>query len=427
MSERPADVRIEDLTDPVFPPEIAEAMEAFEPLAEAVVFDVQTLLDQACAETGLDDFGDDLHVAPLAVIMEVADTEASLGVLGRLSVWNNLLGNAKTKLLVADLLKRHPEIHEIPVSRPIVIAGQARTGTTHLHNLMSCDPNLRTLPYWEACEPVPPLAEQGQAFDVDPRWTRCEQSLAGLNTALPLFKRMHDMYPDHIHEEISLLAIACGGMAMETMVNSTTWRDWYLASDQTPYYEYMKTMLKVLSFQSGRTASGDLKRWLLKSPQHVEQLPTLMKVFPDATVICTHRDPVSVTASGMTMLAYTARMSVQSDQLTRVGRYWGDRFERMFRSYVADRDVVPASQSIDVLFHEFMADDIGTVRRIYDVAGLEFTDELVAATEAFMEEHPRGKYGRVLYDTNQFGVDRAERRQALQFYVDRFGVQIEGS
>ena len=186
------------------------------------------------------------------------------------------------------------------------------------------------------------------------------------------------MYPDHIHEEISLLAITYGGMMMETMINSTGWRDWYKASDQTPMYEYLKTVLKVLSFQSG---SG--KRWLLKSPQHVEQLPTLCKVFPDATVICTHRDPVSVTASGITMMAYTARMSIQPHHLKRVGLYWADRFEDMFRSYASERDAVPASQSIDVLFHEFMADDVGMVKRIYELADQPFTPELQAAMDQF--------------------------------------------
>lgn len=422
MSERPPDVRIDDLVDPEYPAEIQGAFEMLKPMAEALVWDADAILNQACADTGLDDFGDDLHVEPLQMFVKCAVEEADLSSIGSMSVWNNLVTLAKNRLLIADLLKRHPEIHEIPIDRPIVIAGQARTGTTHLHNLISCDSTLRSLPYWEANEPVPPLDEQGKSFDVDPRWQRTAEQLDGLNGALPHFKRIHDMYPDHIHEEISLLAIAYGGMMMETMINSTSWRDYYNASDQTPMYEYLKTLLKVLGFQSG---GG--KRWLLKSPQHVEQLPTLHKVFPDATVVCTHRDPVSVTTSGITMMAYTARMSIQPQHLKRVGLYWSDRFESMFRSYAADRDAVPANQSIDVLFHEFMADDVGMVKRIYELADQPFTPELQAAMDQFMVDHPRGKHGRVAYDLGQFDIDRDERRSALQFYVDRFGVQVEGT
>ena len=41
------------------------------------------------------------------------------------------------------------------MSAPIVILGLPRTGTTHLHNLLSQDPALRSLPYWESLEPIP--------------------------------------------------------------------------------------------------------------------------------------------------------------------------------------------------------------------------------------------------------------------------------
>ena len=39
-----------------------------------------------------------------------------------------------------------------------------------------------------------------------------------------------------------------------------------------------------------------------------------------------------------------------------------------------------------------------------------------------MAEHPRGKFGRVRYSPDAVGLDEAERRAAMQFYVDRFGV-----
>jgi len=53
----------------------------------------------------------------------------------------------KNRLLIQDVLIRHPEIHDIEITRPIIIAGLPRTGTTHLHNLISADPALRSLPY----------------------------------------------------------------------------------------------------------------------------------------------------------------------------------------------------------------------------------------------------------------------------------------
>ena len=69
-----------------------------------------------------------------------------------------ILGLLKNRLLIEDLLGRHPEILDEQIVAPIIICGLPRTGTTHLHNLMSADPALRSLPYWESLEPVLPAS-----------------------------------------------------------------------------------------------------------------------------------------------------------------------------------------------------------------------------------------------------------------------------
>jgi Sulfotransferase family len=208
-------------------------------------------------------------------------------------------------------------------------------------------------------------------------------------------------------------------MLFETLAPMPTWRDYYLAHDQTPHYEYLRTVLKALQWLRGGA------RWVLKSPQHIEQFGPLAATFPEATFIVTHRDPVSVTTSVATMITYTSRISQARVDPARIGGYWSDRTERMLRSCVAGRDLLPDRQSIDVRFDEFMADDVAMVERIYDLAGQPFTPRTRAAMDAFMADHPRGKFGGVLYDLADFGLDRDERRQALRFYVERFGVTEE--
>ena len=167
-------------------------------------------------------------------------------------------------------------------------------------------------------------------------------------------------------------------------------------------------------------------RWVLKSPQHLEQFGPLSTVFPDATFVVTHRDPVSVTASLTTMMSYLARLNLETVDPKFVGGYWADRLETMLRACVRDRDLLPAERSIDVRFNEFMADDVGMVERIYAIAEQPFTGDVGAALDAFMQTHPRGRHGGVVYDLAEFGLDRAERRRALQFYVDRFDLELEG-
>jgi hypothetical protein len=416
---RPPDLRIDDLAAPRLPPELLASRPVIEESARALVLEVDALCEQAARETGLDDFGEAIYREPLTVLLEALDRDPGLSPLGRVSTHAQLLQFLKNRLLFEDLWKREPGIRDIPIEAPIVIAGLPRTGTTHLHNLLAADPALRSLPWWEALEPVPPLAEQGRRFDVDPRIERAAAGIAMRNAVLPHFDRMHDMYVDHVHEEIHLLAIAGSTMFFETLAPLPAWREWYLGTDQTPWYAYLKRILQALVHLRGG------RRWVLKSPQHLEQFGPLLRVFPDAVTVVTHRDPVSITASFATMIGYGARMSRDPVDPPALGRYWADRIERMLRACVADRAKLPAQRSIDVRFDEFMRDDVAMVRRIFDLADQPFTPSVEAAMQAFMKEHPRGKHGRVAYDLADFDLDRAERRRALQFYVDHFGVALE--
>lgn len=172
--------------------------------------------------------------------------------------------------------------------------------------------------------------------------------------------------------------------------------------------------------------AGVQPRWVLKSPQHLEQIPALLRTFPDATVVFTHRDPVSVIASFVTMVSYSARTNRSAPiDVAGIGRYWSERILDLYAACTRDRDLVPAGRSIDVHFDDFMADDIAMVERIYDIAGLEFTPVTRAAMDAFMAEHPRGKFGGVVYDLDQLGLDAAAIRAAASGYIERFQVRLE--
>jgi hypothetical protein len=81
---------------------------------------------------------------------------------------------------------------------------------------------------------------------------------------------------------------------------------------------------------------------------------------------------------------------------------------------------------VDVLFHDFMADDLGTIERIYAAAELPMTAEARAAHGAFVAENRRGKHGRVVYDLERdFGLDPAVVRRRFDFYFERIAVRPE--
>ncbi len=418
MNAKASDIRISDLANPVLTPAQAASVKFAE--GQRVQFDVETILGAARAKTGLADFGREDFRARLAIQCQSIEEDLELNALGRLGVFANLLRYAENRLRFEDLLRRHPEILETKIERPILVAGMPRTGTTHLLNLIGADTRLRSLPYWESLEPMPVRGEGVGRDGRDPRWTRCNASYQQMVANMPLIVAMHDMPPEHIHEEIELEELDFASYLLEWLCRPPRWRDHYLTLDQRPHYAYMKRVLQALTWLRGP------QRWVLKSPQHLEQLPALLDVFPDATIVVTHRDPVSVIRSTITMLGYGDRMRRTRVDLAGLADYWIDRVDRLLGACLRDRDKLPAAQTIDVQFDEFMADDVGTVGRIYEKAGLPMTPAARAELDAFMAANPRGKHGQLIYDLKgDFGLEPSAVRKRFGDYLGRFRVRVE--
>ncbi len=413
-------IRIDDLRTPVLT-DVQRAALAYGEQQE-VELTLPAVLAAAVKRTGLGDFGPRDFRERLTLQLEEVDQDAERTGLGRLTVWNDSVRAAANRLRIRDLLKRHPEIHDVEIQRPIIVVGLPRSGTTHLVNLIAADQRLRSMPLWEGQEPVPDPREKPAEDGVEPRYARSARAWAGMQATAPLVAAMHPMSPDHIHEEIELQLPDFASYNQEWVVRAPRWRDHYLSHDQTPHYAYMKTVLQILQWLRPR------ERWVLKSPQHLEQLGPLLATFPDATIVVTHRDPVAVVQSTITMLSYAARNSYRTPRPEWYRDYWSDRIRRLLEASMRDRKLLPVGRTLDVLFHEFMADDFGTVERIYELAGLPMTAEARAQIENYLLLHPRGKEGQVVYDLRRdFDVTPAELRRHFQFYLDRFPVRVEVS
>jgi hypothetical protein len=408
------EIVIDDLTSPRFTPEVAEMMALAAPMADALELTPDAVLAQAVAETGFDDFGGDGFREPLDALLAGLRTEAGLSPFGTINLHAQVLQCAKNRLLLQDLLIRHPEIRAVEVTAPIIVAGLPRTGTTHLHNLLAADPALRSLPYWESIEPLPAPGDGDDPSDPEPRRARTAAGVDFVDQAMPHFKAMHEMTTDHVHEEIQLLAMEFSTMFFETQARCPSYRDWYRSHDQTPHYEYLKTVLQALTFLRGG------RRWVLKSPQHLEQFGVLRTVFPDATVVVTHRDPVAVVTSMLTMIAYTARLAVDVPDPVEVADYWVDRLGLMLDDCTRDRDLLDPDRSLDVVFDEFMADDLGTVARVYELADQPLDDRARAAHSSYLSTHQRNRHGTIRYDLTPFGVTADDLQARFASYTARF-------
>jgi hypothetical protein len=379
---------------------------------------LDSVLQSAVEATGLDDFGPDDFRERLGLWLSEVDEDPERTNLGRMMHRNDCVHYASNRLKIHALLRRHPEIHELEIRRPIIVLGLPRSGTTHLVNLIAADSRLRSMPLWESQEPV--AGEGATRGPDDPRYIRCAENWERMQAISPFIAAMHPMNPEHIHEELELMLPDFSSYTLEWVARVPRWVEYYRAHDQRPHYEYMKTGLKILQWYQPRD------RWVLKCPQHLEQIGPLVETFPDATFVVTHRDPVSVVQSAATMTCYGARMSYKTTSPEWYLEYWSTRVRQLLEASMRDRALLPADRTIDVLFHEFMADDFATVERIYEVAGLSMTDAAKAEIRAHLDAHQRGRHGRVVYDLRaDFGAEPERVRAPFDTYLERFGVRVE--
>lgn len=412
-------VRIDDLAKPQLPQELRDYMR--QAVKDTPInWSVEGVLDAARQKTGLSEFNADAQYEErLALILQSMDEDEDLSDYGRLNNFNMLVRYAVTRLRTEDVIAKNPLILEQEIREPIIIAGLPRSGTTHMLNLISVDERLRHLPYWESLEPVPLLGEECEDRTQDPRRTRCAEALVLQDAIMPYFKNMHEMTADHTHEEVELICSDYSSILFENYAIVPRLRDYYLSHKQTPHYAYMKRVLQVLQWYYPK------KRWVLKSPQHMEQLDALVATFPDAYYVLPHRDPLAIVISLATMLSYTGRLSRSRIRPEVFTEYWCDRLKRMLHTMVKQIPLLPKERIIDIVFDDFIADDLAAMERIYAHAHHPMDTKTRDAMRNYIQTHPRGRLGRVSYDLDALGVDVSRMREEYRFYTEQFGVREE--
>jgi hypothetical protein len=408
-------IRIDDLAAPKLTPLQQQAV-AYA-TNNPVDFSVDGILAAARTPTGLSNFGDEGFLSRLRAWAEAADGEIELSPVGRMAVWKEMVRFAATRLMVEDTIRRFPAALDTAIGTPLVLAGLPRSGTTYLLQLLSADRRLRSLPYWEAVRPVGAFYVKD---GVDTRQGLCAAEWAAQDALMPFVKAIHEFTPDHVSEDVELQCIDFGSYYLDWLSMSPRWRDYYFAHDQTPVYAYMRKMFQLLSWQRGPS------RWVTKCPQHMEQLLPLSAALPGSTIVINHRDPVASIQSAITGVAYSARLTRTRIDLPAIANYWIDRYERLLRACVRDRDRLSAAKSHDVYFHDLMRAPMKTIEAIYAKADLELTAEATEDFAGALAANVRGKHGQLVYDLRgDFGLDPAAIRERFGFYYDRFPVELE--
>ncbi len=410
--------RVEQFRNPTLPDEKRRALEAAE--AETLDMSVAGVLAAARAQTGLDDFGPADFEERLGHLLAEVEADANVWRTAKAQFAGFCVKAAANRLKNREFLKRNPQIEDIVIDRPIFIVGLPRSGTTHLENLIAADRRLRYLPVYLGSEAAPAPGEKPGPDGKDPRWLRSSAHWERMRSN-KIMEALHEHSPDHACGENELQIPDFSTYQWEWMGDVPGWRDYYLSHDQTPHYAYGRTMLKAIAFQFPND-----RRWILKGNQHSEQLPALIGNYPDALIVQTHRDPLAILQSVLTMRGLAVLANQKKPNIEAHVAYWVDRIERMLRAYIRDYRKIPDNRRVDLLFQDILADDIGSAQRVLEAAGLRTTSESTQDLRDYMAHHQRGRAGRVVYDlAGDFNLNLGELRERFRFYTDLFPVRHE--
>ena len=322
------------------------------------------------------------------------------------------------------LFREHPEIADIKITAPIVIAGIPRSGTTNLSNIMASDSRLRALSFWESRTPFPSNdPDQSQKLSEEERADLGRQVMADIRALMPMSKFMYDISFADAAEELCFMGMAGCPLMYLPQTYTPDWTHWfYNEMKPAKIYSLIKRSLQALNWLQGQN-----KRWVLKTPHHLGFLPALNKEFPDAHLIVTHRDPASSTVSNATMNAYVHRETHTRPNPKHGYEVAIQMADGMIGGLVRDIDHIELASVTHVHFHNYMADVMGTLQSIYEAVDLPFTDQARKELKAYIDAHPRGRHGgKLAYNPERdFGVTRDSVRDRYQDYIEKFSIRIE--
>jgi hypothetical protein len=340
------------------------------------------------------DFLDPTTKKNCAFLLECIEESAELNAVGSLLIEN----------MVKAILRNHHQVAERfkaetfpPIKDPIFILGLPRTGSTYLFNLLGATRRFRTLTHWETHEVVsgkPVFLKKMQAAFL----------LKLMHHLAPGFRTIHEIRLEGPEECTKPVLDCFVSQSFPSILHIPRYNDFLETADYLPTYEFYYKQLQILG-------SGG-KRWLLKTPIHIQSIDSILKVFPDAKFIHLHRDLDQVLGSACSLAA--AYRCMTSNRVN--GAEIGSEVRKFLTRDLAKSQAVLDANPEKVLalhYREIVDHPIGTARRVFDFVGSPYDDGVEQSLKNEMEVSVPNKFGKHVYRLGDYfptGTDQPKSR-----------------
>jgi hypothetical protein len=374
------------------------------------------LIEAACKQTGLSDFGGETWRPALEILIDSANREARLNAMGRASLESHVVTLLVNRLQVADRIRRHPGILAQKIEAPLFIVGLGRTGSTRLQYLLAQDPATRSLRRFESVRSCPLGEPAGPG--PDPRIALMEREDEAAGLLVPEFKSIHHEPVDGPTECVMLFRQEFRSFCLESQWALPAWGEWFMSCDMAPAYAYHHRVLQVLQAQQPG-------RWMLKSPVHSMALDALVAEYPDARFVMTHRDPLQVVASTCSLALTLVGLGSDADHGAYLIRRWTEVSRAVIDRILDFRARHPQLRFHDLHYRQLVADPVAAVRGIYEHFGERLEPLAEERIGTYAAAHRQGEFGAHRYSAAEFGLDQPSVRRGFADYCERFGVAMK--
>jgi Sulfotransferase family len=377
---------------------------------------VDELIEEAQRTTGLERFDSGTFREGLQILVSDINRDTRPEPLvqrTREAFVNALVGRLKT----TAYLDSRPELLTRPITRPVFVFGIPRTGTTLLSNLLAADPAHRSPLTWEIDAPIPPPTTA--TLYNDPRALarlEAERQLLAAHPEAGKYYRGSAIYPN---ECVFIMAHDFKTLMWESRGKLPAYRDWIFQTDATSAYEYHKRFLQLLQADAPGV-------WNLKMPSHALFIPTLLKVYPDARLVWTHRDPLTATGSFCSLLTLAHKAFLGKVDVEWLGQNCPWQAVQHANRIMDAREALGEDRIIDVHYADLLRDPIAAMRKLYAALGDELTAGAEAGMRTWLKDNPQDKFGKHEYKLAQFGLSPQTVRPLFERYLSRYDVEPEG-
>ena len=378
------------------------------------------LVENAITSVGLDHFDAETYREGLDVLIDDVNAGIDKGwytEAGVAQIEKDCRHYLTSRLMVADYLRRNPELESRKIQRPVFVMGVPRTGTTLLSNLLAADPARRSPLTWEIDDPVPPATSQ--TLKTDPRALARLEAERKMLEAMPeagKYYRSSAIYPN---EDVFIMAGDFKTLMIESKGRLPAYKEFILGADMTSAYAYHRKFLQVLQHHAPGV-------WNLKMPSHALYLEYLFAEYPDARVIWTHRDPYSAAASLCSIISLSHRRHMGRIDTEWLAQNYPWQAAEHANRIMDFRDMHGEEKIIDVHYDAMLNNPLGTMKTLYKALGDEWTSEAEAGIQGWLDDNPQNKFGKHEYKLAQYGLTKEQLDPLFERYLARYDIAREG-